>query len=110
MLRMPKVWTISLPQHLKQETLDFENLDFNIASGLRKILTGNKSPQQEEKLSRSKRSLMGRQIAWMIYDFFNIRGDNEVILDFRDLSKVQSEQRQRSSFQRKVGRSIIGSH
>ena len=28
-------------------------------------------------------------IAWMIYDFFKISGDNEAILDFRDLSEVQ---------------------
>ena len=41
---------------------DFENLDFKIACGLKKNLTG---------------------------DFFKIRGDNEAILDFRDLSKVQ---------------------
>ena len=27
----------------------------------------------------------------MIYDFFEISGDNEAILDFRDLLKVQSK-------------------
>ena len=44
--------------------LDFEKLDFKIASGLRKVLTG---------------------------DFFKIRGDNDAIWDFRDFSKVQLE-------------------
>ena len=31
----------------------------------------------------------GKQIARVIYDFFKMSGDNEAILDFRDLPKVQ---------------------
>ena len=69
-----------------------ENLDFKIASGLRKILTGNFKKQvttAESKGLSEKGSLAGRQIAWMIYDVFKIRGDNGTILDFRDFSRVQ---------------------
>ena len=71
---------------------DFENLDFKIASGLRKILAGDFKKQvttAEGKALSEKRSLTGRQIAWKIHDFFKISGDHEAILDFRDLSKVQ---------------------
>ena len=45
----------------------------------------------EGKAQSEKRSLTGRQIAWMIHHFFNFRGDNEAFLDLRDLSKVQSK-------------------
>ena len=72
--------------------LDFENVDVIIASGLRKIQTGNFKKQvttAEGKAQSAKRSLASRQVAWVIYDFFNISGDNEAILDFRDLSKAQ---------------------
>ena len=59
---------------------DFEDLEFKIASGLRKIFTGIfKKPCLQ---CRQKRSTRGE-----IYDFFKLGGDNDV-LDFRDLSKV----------------------
>ena len=52
---------------------DFGNLDFKIASGLRNILTGNfKNASHHSRRDSSqseKRSLTGRQIAWMICDF-----------------------------------------
>ena len=47
------------------------------------------APLVNRKAQTEKRSLTGRQIAWMVYDFFKICGDNEAIFDFRDLSKVQ---------------------
>ena len=50
---------------------DFENLNFKIASGHRKIQTvkfKNKLPQPKAKGQSEKRSLAGRQNAWMIYD------------------------------------------
>ena len=62
--------------------LDFENLDFKIASGLVKILTGTCFQQvttAEGKTQSQKRSLTGRLITWMICDFFEISGDNEAI-------------------------------
>ena len=67
---------------------DFENLDFKIASGLRKNQTGN-FPTAEVKAQSEQRSLTGGQIAVNIYEFFKTSGDNEAILDFRDLSNVQ---------------------
>ena len=71
--------------------LDFENLDFKIASRLGKILTGNFKQQvttAEVKAQPETRSHTGKQIAWMIYDFSKICGDTEALLDFR-VSKVQ---------------------
>ena len=48
----------------------------------------NKSPQPKDKINpRSDHSRA--DIAWMIYKFFKVRGDNEAILDFGDLSNVQ---------------------
>ena len=53
--------------------LEFENLDldFKIASGPRKVLTRIFKKQvttSEGKAQLEKRSLTGRQIAWMIHD------------------------------------------
>ena len=92
-LRMLKVLTISLLQHLGVETRfrTSENLDFKIASGLRKIFTWNFKKQvttAEGRAQSEKRSLTGRQIAWMIHDVYTHRGDTDALLDFRDLSKV----------------------
>ena len=67
--------------------LDFENLDFKLACGLGEILTWNFKKQvttTESKAQSEKRSLTGRQMAWMIYDLFKISRDNEAILNFRD--------------------------
>ena len=77
-------------------TLDFENLDFKIASGLGKILTG-------------RRLLTGRKIAWVIYDSFKICGDNAAILEVRDFSKVQLKDDKVQAFD-KVKQRIISSH
>ena len=87
--------------------LDTENLDFKIASGLRKIRTGNFKKQvttAEGTAQSETRSLAGRQVAWMIYDFSKIFGDKEGFI------KSSVEERQRSSLRQKVGRSTTSSH
>ena len=83
---------ISSASFTGKSILDFENLDFKIASGLRKIVRGNLKKQVttvEGKAQSEKSSLTDRQIAWMIYDLFEISGNNEAILDFRHLTKKQ---------------------
>ena len=55
------------------------DFDFKIASGLRKILTRN---FKKQVINQKRDHLSGRQIAWMIYDFFTTGGDNDAILDF----------------------------
>ena len=84
---------ISLASITGKSVPDFENLEFKIAGGLRKIRTGNFRKQvttAEGKSQSEKRSLTGRQIAWMIYDFCKISSNNEAILDFGDILTVQS--------------------
>ena len=69
-----------------QPKLDFENLHFKIASRLGETLNEElqeTSHTAEGKAKSEKRSLAGKQIACMIYDIFQISGDNETILDFR---------------------------
>ena len=56
---------------------DFENLDVKIASGL-----------SERKAQSEKRSLAGRQITWIIDDFFKKVATLKPISDFRNLSKA----------------------
>ena len=75
---------------------DFENLDFKIARGLMGIQTGNFNKQvitAEGKAQSEKRSLTGRSIAWKIYDFFKISGDNETILRLQRLLKGPIKER-----------------
>ena len=77
--------------------LDFENLDFKIASGLRKNPHKNlqkRSAQQKANLNQQERSLSGRQIAWMTHGFI----------------KSSIQERQRSSLRHKVERNIISGH
>ena len=102
---------ITSPSTTGRPILDFENLDCKIESGLRKILTGNFKKQAttaEGKAQSEKRLLTGRQIAWMIYDFFKISGDNEAILDFRD-SQLKNDSVHASDTQRdEVLSAVIG--
>ena len=81
-----------------------EKLEFKIASGHRKILTRSfKEPitTATRKAQSEKRSLT------RIYDVFKISGDNEAILDFRDLSKSPIEERQRWGLRHKVWRIMV---
>ena len=57
---------ITSASSLADPILDFENLDFKIASGVNKILTGNVKKQvttAKGKAQSEKRSLTGKQIA-----------------------------------------------
>ena len=72
--------------------LDFKNPDFKTATGLRKNVAGNFKRQDttaEGKAQSEKMSFTGRHNAWTIYDVFKNSGDNEAILNLRDLSKNQ---------------------
>ena len=79
---------VIVPNHSWLVCVCYKNLDLKITSGLRKILTVNfkKQVATAEGKETEKKSLTGTQIAWMIYDLFKTSGDNEAILDFRDLS------------------------
>ena len=67
---------------------DFEILDSNITSPLKKLLTADFNRRvymEEQKAQQDNRFLKGRQIAYMIYDNFQISGRGEDLLDFNDL-------------------------
>ena len=72
---------------------DFETLDCKIARGLSKILNGDfeKRVLIEEDISqeKSRQSLTGRQIAWMIYDHFKLTDTDGAFLEFTDLLRVE---------------------
>ena len=70
----------------------FEMLDAKIASALNKIIQNSHFKKEvsleEQKAQKEDRSLRGRQIAFMIYDFFRVTGAHAAILDYADLFSV----------------------
>ena len=69
---------------------NFEMLDAKIASALTrssKILTSRRR-SEEQKAQKKDWFLRGRQIAFMIYDYFRVTGAHDTVLDFADLSSI----------------------
>ena len=61
-------------------------LDAKIASALKKIIQNS---QFKKKVSLEEQTgLRGRQIAFMIYDFFRVTGAHDTVLDYADLFSV----------------------
>ena len=78
---------------LEKKFPNFETLDAKIASALNKII--HKFPLQEEGQSPGAESperrvgfLRGRQIAFMIYDYFRVIGAHDAVLDYADFFSV----------------------
>ena len=71
---------------------DFEMLDAKIASALNKIIQNSlfkkKVSLEEQKAPKEDRFLRGRQIAFMIYDYFRVTGAHDTVLDYADLFSV----------------------
>ena len=70
---------------------DFPNfgmLDARIASALNKIIQNShfkkKVSLEEQKAQKEDRFLRGRQIAFMIYDYFRVTGAHDTVLDNAD--------------------------
>ena len=65
---------------------NFEMLDAKIASALNKIIQNSqfkkKSSLEEQKAQKEGRFRRGRQIAFMIYDFFRVTGAHDTVLDY----------------------------
>ena len=68
---------------------NFEMLDAKIASALNKIIQNSSSKRRSHSRSRKHkkedRCLRGRQIAFMIYDFFRVTGAHDAVLDNAEL-------------------------
>ena len=71
---------------------NFEMLDARIASALNKIIQNShfkkKVSREELKAQKEDRFLRGRQIAYMIYDYFRVTGAHDTFLDFADLFSI----------------------
>ena len=67
-------------------------LDARIASALNKIIPNFQFKQkvslEEQKAQKEDRFLRGRQIAYMIYDYFRVTGAHDTELDYPDLFSV----------------------
>ena len=66
--------------------LNFEMLDARIASALNKIIQNSyfkkKVSLEEQKAQKEDRFLHGRQIAYMIYDYFWVTVVHDTVLDY----------------------------
>ena len=71
---------------------NFEMLDAKIASALNKIIQNSqfkkKVSLEEQKAQKEDRFLRGRQIVFMIYDYFRVTGAHDIVLDYADLFSV----------------------
>ena len=63
---------------------DFELLEARIASALNKIIQNSYFLEQQKE----DRSLRGRQIAYLIYDYFQVAGAHDTVLDYAHLFTV----------------------
>ena len=67
-------------------------LDAKIASALNKIIQNSqikkKVSLEEQKAQKENRFLRGRQIAFMIYDYFRVTGAHDTVLDYADLFSI----------------------
>ena len=64
-------------------------LDAKIACARNKIIQNSqfkkKVSLEEQKAQKEDRFLRGRQIAFMIYDYFRVIGAHDTVLDYADL-------------------------
>ena len=67
-------------------------LDAKIASALNKIIQNSqfkkKVSLEEQKAPKEDRFPRGRQIAFMIYDYFRVTGAHDTVLDYANLFYV----------------------
>ena len=71
---------------------DFEVLDAKIASALNRIIHNTqfkrKVSLEEMKAQKEDRFLRGRQIAYLIYEYFRVTGANDSVENYADLFTI----------------------
>ena len=71
---------------------DFEVLDARIASALNKIIQNSQFKRrislEEQKAQKEDRFLRGRQIAFLIYEYFRVTGANDSVENYADLFTI----------------------
>ena len=70
----------------------FEMMDAKIVSALNKIIQNShfkkKVSLEEQKVQKEDRFPRGRQIVFMIHDYFRVNGDHDTVLDYADLFSI----------------------
>ena len=71
---------------------NFEKLHAKIASALNKIIQSShfkkKVSLEDQKAQKEDRFLRGRQIAFMIHDYFRVTGAHDTVLDYADFFSI----------------------
>ena len=71
---------------------NFEVLDARIASALNKIIHNSHFKRrislEEQKAQKQDRFLRGRQIAYLIYDYFRVTGIQDSVENYADLFTI----------------------
>ena len=71
---------------------NFEVLDARIASALNKIIHNSQFKRrislEEQKAQKEDRFLRGRQIAYLIYDYFRVTGSHDSVENYADLFTI----------------------
>ena len=71
---------------------DFEVLDARIASALNRIIHNSHFKRrvslEEQKAQKEDRFLCGRQIAYLIYEYFRVTGANDSVENYADLLSI----------------------
>ena len=71
---------------------DFEVLDAKIASALNRIIHNShfkrKVSLKERKAQKEDRFLRGRQIAYLIYEYFRVTGANDSVENYADIFTI----------------------
>ena len=71
---------------------NFEVLDARIASALNRIIHNSHFKRRislaERKAQKQDRFLRGRQIAYLIYDYFRVTGANDSVENYADLFTI----------------------
>ena len=74
------------------QTPDFEVLDAQIASALKRIIHNTRFKKkvslEEQKAPKKDRFLRGRQIAYLIYEYFPVIGANDSVENYADLFTI----------------------
>ena len=73
-------------------TPDFEELDAKIAAALNRIIHNSRFKKkvslEEQKAQKEDRFLRGRQIAYLIYEYFRVTGANDSVENYADLFTI----------------------
>ena len=86
----------------------FEVLDARIASALNRIIQNTRFKKKvslkEMKAHKEDRFLRGRQIAYLIYEYFRVTGANDSVENYADLFTIALRNDDTQEFDSKMGR------